>query len=93
VLWRNEEVISLERLHLQMVCRIYISNVITLSKLIKKALGWDDVIIASPRHHVHYKLLKGVGMHTYIGMIGYCLKDQGEEHFQFCDRNVSFEKM
>jgi hypothetical protein len=76
-----------------MVCRIYVSNVIALSKLIKKVLGWDDVIIASPEHHVHCKLLKGVRMHTYIGMIGYCLKDQGEEQFQFCHRNVSFEKM
>jgi hypothetical protein len=72
---------NLSRLHLQMVCRIYISNIIALSKLIKKALGWDDVIIASPGHHVHCKLLKGVGMHTYIGMIGYCLKDQGKKHF------------
>jgi hypothetical protein len=26
-------------------------------------------------------------------MIGYCLKDQGEKHFQFCHRNVSFEQM
>ncbi len=26
-------------------------------------------------------------------MIGYCLKDQGEEHFQFCHRNVSLEQM
>jgi len=38
-----------------------------------------------------YKLLKGIGMYTYIGIIGYCLKDQGEEHFQFCHRNVNYE--
>jgi hypothetical protein len=40
---------------------------------------------------VHYKLLKGVGMHTYTGMSGDDLKDQKEEHFQFCHRNDSFE--
>jgi hypothetical protein len=74
-----------------MVCRIHISNNINLNKLIKKTLGWDDVTIAPLGHHVHSKLLKGVGMHTYTSMSGYDLKDQREEHFQFCDRNDSFE--
>jgi hypothetical protein len=32
-------------------------------------------------------------MHTYIGMIGYCLKDQGEKQFQFCHRSVCFKEM
>jgi hypothetical protein len=32
-------------------------------------------------------------MHTYIGMIGYCLKDQGEKHFQFCHMNINYIKM
>ncbi len=82
---------SLSKLHFWMVCRIYISNVITLNKLIKKTLGWDDVTIAPLGHHVHYKLLKGVGMHTYTNMSGYDLKDQREEQFQFCHRNDSFE--
>ncbi len=51
------------------------------------------MIIVSPIHHVHCKLLKGVGMHTYIGMIGYCLKDQGEKQFQFCHRSACFKEM
>jgi hypothetical protein len=46
------------------VCRIYISNDLTLNKLIIKTLGWNDVTIARLGHHVHSKLLKGVGMHT-----------------------------
>jgi hypothetical protein len=75
---------SLSKLHFQMVCKIYIFNIITLNKLIKKTLGWDDVTIAPLGHHVHCKLLKGVGMHTYTNMNGYDLKDQREEHFQFC---------
>jgi len=49
--------------------------------------------IAPLRHHMHYKPLKRVGMHTYINVIGYCLKDQGKEHFQFCCENVSLEHM
>jgi len=32
-------------------------------------------------------------MHTYIGMIGYCLKDQREEHFQFYHMNINAHKM
>jgi hypothetical protein len=59
----------------------------------QKNFSLDDVTIAPLRHHVHCKPLKGVGMHTYISVIGYCLKDQGEEHFQFCHRNVSLEHM
>ncbi len=42
---------------------------------------------------MHCKRLKGVGMHTYVGMIGYCLKDQGEEHFQFYHKNVNSKHM
>jgi hypothetical protein len=61
--------------------------------LINFLKDWDDVTIVPLGHHVHCKLLKGVGMHTYTDMIGYCLKDQGEKHFQFCHRNVSFEQM
>jgi hypothetical protein len=77
-----------------MVCRIYISNVIALNKLIKNALSWDDVTIASLEHHVHFNLyLKGIDMHTYTDMIGYYLKDQKKEHFQFCHRDVNFEQM
>jgi len=41
-------------------------------------------------HNMHCKLLNDVVMHEYIYMIGCCLKDQGEKHFQFYRRNVSF---
>jgi hypothetical protein len=75
---------SLLRLHLQMVCRIYISNIIILNKLIKKTLGWDDVTIVPLKHHVHFNLyLKGIGMHTYSSMIGYHLKTKGKNTFNF----------
>jgi hypothetical protein len=56
-------------------------------------MGWGDVNNFPLGHHVHCKVLKGVGMHTYIGMIGYCLKDQGEYHFHFCHMNVSAQEM
>jgi hypothetical protein len=79
--------------HLQMVCKIYISSFVALNKLIKKCLGWDDVNNAPPRQHVHCKILRGVGMHTHTSIIGFCLKDQKEEHFQFCYKNVNAKEM
>ena len=34
------------------------------------------------------KKLVGVGVHIYIGMLGYCLKDKGEDHFEIVHHNV-----
>jgi len=60
----------------------------------KKCLGWNHVNTnVSWAHIVHCRLLNDVVMHKYIYMIGRCLKDQGEEHFQFYYRNVSFKEM
>jgi hypothetical protein len=83
---------SLSKFHFQMVCRIYISNVITLNKLIKKnfKLGWCDN--CSTRTSCALQTIEGsVGMHTYTSVSGYDLKDWREEHLQFCHRNDSFE--
>jgi hypothetical protein len=41
----------------------------------------------------HCKILRGVGMHNHTSRIEFCLKDQKEEHFQFCHRNVNAKKM
>ncbi len=32
-------------------------------------------------------------MHTHTNIIGFCLKDQKEEHFQFCQRSVNANEM
>jgi hypothetical protein len=34
---------TLSRLHLQIICKIYISSLATLNKTIKKSLGWFQV--------------------------------------------------
>jgi hypothetical protein len=74
-----------------MACKIYIFTFVVLNKLIKKRFGLGYVNINVPwAYIVHCKLLNDVVMHEYIYMIGCCLKDQGEEHFQFYCRNVSF---
>jgi hypothetical protein len=33
-------------------------------------------------HLVHCKLLKGLGLHNFVAMVGYCLKDAWKEHFK-----------
>ncbi|KAL3692535.1 hypothetical protein R1sor_006186 [Riccia sorocarpa] len=38
------------------------------------------------------KSLKYKGLHTIIGIIWYCLKDEGQEHFRFYSKNVSEEQ-
>jgi hypothetical protein len=42
-------------------------------------------------HFVHCKSLKQQDLHTYVGMLSYCLKDSCEFHFQFVESNVIVE--
>jgi hypothetical protein len=35
--------------------------------------------------------LEDKGLHTYLGMVGYCMKDNGEECLEFVHTNVSME--
>ena len=35
------------------------------------------------------KKLTGKGLHTYIGLIGYCLKDSAQPHFRLVKHNIS----
>ena len=30
-----------------------------------------------------------VGLHTYVGMIGYCVKDKGQQHFDVVHNNIT----
>jgi hypothetical protein len=34
-------------------------------------------------HIVPCKRLKDDGLHTFLGTIGYCMKDNGKEHIEF----------
>ena len=72
---------ALSRLHLQMVCRLVTSSTAMVSKLIKTYLGWNDVKKAPVGHHILTKTLRNTGLHTFIGMLGYYIKDKGEDHF------------
>jgi hypothetical protein len=35
------------------------------------------------------KRLRDEGLHTFLGMVGYCMKDNGEEHFECVHHSIS----
>ena len=37
--------------------------------------------------------LVGVGVHTYIGILGYCVKNKGEDHIEVVHHNVTNEEL
>ena len=84
---------ALSRLHLQMVCRLITSFATMVSKLIKTYLGWNDVKKALIGHYILTKTLCNIGLHIFNGMLGYCIKDKGEDHFQCVHKNVTLEQM
>ena len=44
-------------------------------------------------HVVSSNHLRSEGLHTFLGMVEYCIKNKGEEHFEFGHHNVSTEDM
>lgn len=77
--------------HFQMVRKSNFNTLPVLSKRIKVCLGWDE---SPPTGHVvSCKSLEDVGLHTFLAMVGYCMKDNGEEHFEFVHNNVSTHDM
>ncbi|KAL3691406.1 hypothetical protein R1sor_005057 [Riccia sorocarpa] len=75
------------QLHIQGLLRISTSSTRALKTEIRDRIGWQE---AGPLGgSICVKSLKYKGLHTVIGIIGYCLKDEGEEHFRFHSKNVS----
>lgn len=78
---------SLLHLHAQGVVRIESTCAATVSKLVKKALGWDVNKPAGAL--VMCRTLAQRGLHTFTGMLGYCSKDAMEPHFARVLHNVT----
>ena len=67
--------------HFQMVVKGNFSSPLVLKKKIKVGLGWDK---SPPTGHVvSCKKWRDESLHTFLGMVGYCLEDNKEEHFEF----------
>ena len=60
-----------------------------VSRILKKYLGWDIQKLAA--RIVMCKALSNKGLHTFHGLIGYCMKDAQQDHFQTIDHNVTAE--
>lgn len=74
-------------LHFQAAFKIMSTIPGEVSKLLKKYLGWDK----SPPSgsHILTKNLTGNGLHNYLGMLGYYIKDRGGDHFVMVQKNVN----
>lgn len=62
-----------------------------LNKKTKAGLGWDLSPLTS--HTIHCKKLRDEGLHPLLGVVEYCMKDNGEEHFEFVHHNVLVSDM
>lgn len=79
---------SLERggivfhLHFQIVVRKMVAYIVVVSKKIKNYLGWDVNKPAGAR--IMWHTLTQKKLHTFQGMVGYCMKDLDKPHYQEC---------
>ena len=83
---------ALQRLHFQVFFRILSTSTVVVSKFVKVYLGWDKGK-APPNSHVLVKKFNETRLHTYVGMLGYCVKDRREDHFEVVHNNVSDEEL
>jgi hypothetical protein len=71
--------------HAQGVVKVYATSPQAVNRSIKQALGWTGQGDTS----VCTKKLTGKCLHTYTGMLGYCLKDERALHFKMLRHNVT----
>ncbi|KAL2607409.1 hypothetical protein R1flu_025982 [Riccia fluitans] len=89
-------VLALERgdaflqLHLQGMMRVKTSSTRILKREIKEVIGWESNPPVGGS--VCLKSLREKGLHIVIGLIGYCLKDEGAAHFKFYSKNITEEQ-
>lgn len=55
--------------------------------MLKSCLGWGKEWPVGAM--VMCRKLRNKGLHTFIGMIGYCIKDSDQSHFQTIDHNIT----
>ncbi|MCO5590494.1 hypothetical protein L7F22_044464 [Adiantum nelumboides] len=74
-------------LHFQGVVRIQAESIIAVNKMIKCYFGWEQ----SPPIGgvVMCRSLQNVGLHTFHGLLGYCMKDFDVPHFHTIDHNIN----
>lgn len=77
-------------LHVQGVIRVKCKQAASMTAALKTLFGWNK-----SKHSVGARImcrsLIQTGVHTWLGMIGYCIKDFGQERFKYVMQNISDE--
>ncbi|KAL3700532.1 hypothetical protein R1sor_018554 [Riccia sorocarpa] len=85
--------IALERgdsqlqLHIQAIVAVKTSSLKAFKTDVAAALDWDERW--PPCGTICAKSVKNNGLHTFTGLVGYCLKDEHEIHFRVWSKNVT----
>lgn len=67
------------------------NSFLVFNKENKFDLGWDANPIVG--HIISCTMLRDEELHTFWGMVGYCMKDNGENHFQFVHHDVHVDDL
>ncbi|KAL3691874.1 hypothetical protein R1sor_005525 [Riccia sorocarpa] len=76
--------------HIQAVVSVNTSSVNAFKTDVAAMLGWN--VRCPPGASICAKSVKNNGLHTFTGLVGYCLKDEHEAHFVKYVKNVSEEQ-
>ncbi|KAL3682667.1 hypothetical protein R1sor_000689 [Riccia sorocarpa] len=81
------------QLHIQGMLSVKTSSTRSLKTEIRQAIGWNEDNHPADGS-ICIKSLKDTFIdHTVIGMIGYCLKDEQEEHYRKYTKNISEQEL
>lgn len=72
-----------------MVCRACNKSSLSFGIVFCKYMGWYFNKDMNTERRVVCKVLTNKQLHTFHGMISYCLKDMGSEHFKIYMHNIS----
>jgi hypothetical protein len=78
-------------LHYQIVGQFKTKTEQNLKSILEKAMGISGLENRPPNVVVCVKQASGKGLHTFTGLLSYCLKDRNEEHFSTLQHNISEE--
>ncbi|MCO5569047.1 hypothetical protein L7F22_022753 [Adiantum nelumboides] len=76
-------------LYFQMVARLLATSRVSVNKKVKRYLGWATEKPTAVL--VLCRALTQRNMHTFCGMVGYCLKDCDQPHFCKVEHNISMD--
>ena len=74
-----------------MVVKGNFSSLHMLNKKIEVVVGWHENPLIG--HVVSCKKMRDEGFHNFLDMVGYCMKDNGEDCFEFVHHNVLGDDM